>query len=473
MKLSSKLYACVAVLLLIGLLVAGLGVRYLRVLGEQLETAVKMTAVRIDKVDSIRARSWQMVASMRGVAVFASANDTEMAEASAKEFETAHSRLRELFGELSSVLVSDDDHRMLNGVETLVTRFEAPAADYVRLSREGQFGQAAAYGRQVFTFAANMDGIERDFRTRQMTLLKESAKRADALRSESAFVSTLLCCSLVALGGFVVLAVRRIVRDLARADWEISEGAEQVAAAASQISSASQSLAKSSSDQAASLEQTSSSNEEINSMARQNSANSRDAAALVQESQERIAATNNLLNEMVEAIGEINSHSDKISKIIRVIDEIAFQTNILALNAAVEAARAGEAGMGFAVVADEVRNLAQRSASAARDTAALIEESIASSSVGKTKVDQVASAIRTMTADSTRVKTLVDEVNLGSQEQARGIDQIGKALTHMEHLTQNTAAAAEQSAAAAVELTAQSESLKQIVARLTDMVGAR
>ena len=143
------------------------------------------------------------------------------------------------------------------------------------------------------------------------------------------------------------------------------------------------------------------------------------------------------------------------------IDEIAFQTNILALNAAVEAARAGEAGMGFAVVADEVRNLAQRCAQAAKDTASLIEESIAKSNDGKSKVDQVAAAIREITEESTTIKTLVDEVNLGSQEQARGMEQIGKAITQMEQVTQKTAANAEESASAAEELNAQSESLER------------
>ena len=168
---------------------------------------------------------------------------------------------------------------------------------------------------------------------------------------------------------------------------------------------------------------------------------------------------------------EINASSDKVGKIIKVIDEIAFQTNILALNAAVEAARAGEAGMGFAVVADEVRNLAQRSAQAAKDTAALIEESIAKSSEGGSKVEQVSQVIRTITDSAAKVKMLVDEVNLGSQEQARGIEQISKSLAQMDQVTQSTAANAEESASASEQMSAQAEALHQAVASLRSLVG--
>jgi methyl-accepting chemotaxis protein/methyl-accepting chemotaxis protein-1 (serine sensor receptor) len=187
---------------------------------------------------------------------------------------------------------------------------------------------------------------------------------------------------------------------------------------------------------------------------------------------EEFEKTNRLLDQTVGAMSEIHAQSGKISKIIRAIDEIAFQTNILALNAAVEAARAGEAGMGFAVVADEVRNLAQRSAQAARDTAALIEESIAKSHEGKSRVDQVAVAVRLISADASKVKSLVDEMSAGSSQQGQGMEQIARAIAQMEQVTQQTAANAEQGAAAATELTAQSASLKDIMERLTDLVGA-
>jgi methyl-accepting chemotaxis protein/methyl-accepting chemotaxis protein-1 (serine sensor receptor) len=168
---------------------------------------------------------------------------------------------------------------------------------------------------------------------------------------------------------------------------------------------------------------------------------------------------------------DINSSSEKISKIIRVIDDIAFQTNILALNAAVEAARAGEAGMGFAVVADEVRNLAHRSAQAAKDTAALIEESIAKSNEGNKNLQLVAASIQPGTGSATEGKVLVDEVDVGNQEQSRGIEQIASAVTQMETVAERSAAGAGEGAAASQELAAQAHALYNIVERVRKLVG--
>ncbi len=291
--------------------------------------------------------------------------------------------------------------------------------------------------------------------------------------SSNLWAWSLLVASVIVGALLAYFITKSVNQGLNRIIDELSEGAEQVASAAGQVASASQSLAQGSSEQAASLEETSASSEEINSMARKNTDNCRSAADLVSSSQRKFVDTNQSLEQTVVAMGEINAQSSKISKIIKTIDEIAFQTNILALNAAVEAARAGEAGMGFAVVADEVRNLAQRAAQAAKDTSSLIEESISKSNDGKTKVDQVASAIQSLTEEAATIKTLVDEVNLGSQEQARGIEQIVKAISQMEQVTQKTAANAEESASAAEELTAQSETVKDVVNRLTAMVSGQ
>ena len=162
----------------------------------------------------------------------------------------------------------------------------------------------------------------------------------------------------------------------------------------------------------------------------------------------------------------IRESSDKVSKIIKTIDEIAFQTNLLALNAAVEAARAGEAGQGFAVVADEVRNLAQRSALAARDTSGLIEESLTNAKEGDRKLELVATLVGAITESVVGVKSLIDQVSSASRQQSQGIEEVKKAIVQMESVTQNTAATAEESAAASEELYAQAEITMQLVTSL-------
>lgn len=266
--------------------------------------------------------------------------------------------------------------------------------------------------------------------------------------------------------------VRGINSSLTSAVTDLSEGADQISSASGQVSGSSQSLAQGASEQAASLEETSASSAQMASTTRKNSESSQQAAELMRGVSKSVDAANLTLSDMTKSMAEIDASSGKISKIIKVIDEIAFQTNILALNAAVEAARAGEAGLGFAVVADEVRNLAQRSAQAAKDTAVLIEDSILKSTEGGKKLGEVANSIKGITEGAAKVKVLVDEVEASSKEQAQGIEQISKAVAQMDEVTQRSAATAEESASASEQLNAQSQALMAVVAQLQEMVGA-
>jgi methyl-accepting chemotaxis protein len=323
---------------------------------------------------------------------------------------------------------------------------------------------------QFTPFANQLQARSDAIATMQDTQMAEEAKTVKGIQEQAITLTILLLLLCVAVGVVVVLIVLGINRKLLSTATSLSDGAAQIAAAAGQVSSSSQSLAQGATEQAAAIEETSASAEEINSMARNSTDSSRATASLVAESLQRVEMANQNLEDMVLAMNDLSESSSKIAKIIKVIDEIAFQTNILALNAAVEAARAGEAGMGFAVVAEEVRNLAQRSAQAAKDTAALIEDSIAKTSSSKHKVDQVAVTMRAITEESGRIKVLVDGVSQGSEEQSRGIEQIGKAITQIEKVTQNAAANSEESAAAAEELSAQSETLRELISQLRSMV---
>jgi len=274
----------------------------------------------------------------------------------------------------------------------------------------------------------------------------------------------------------IVLAIwltRGINRVLSQAVTELTNGSDQVASASGEISAASQSLAEGASEQAASLEETSASLEEIASMTRHNADNAETAKNLAFSTRQSAEAGTADMQAMKSAMADIKNASDNIAKIIKTIDEIAFQTNILALNAAVEAARAGDAGMGFAVVADEVRNLAQRSAGAARETAEKIEDSIRKSQAGVSISAKVGASLEEIVAKARQVDDLVAEIANASREQTQGIDQVNVAVTQMDKVTQNNAASAEESASASEQLNAQAQSLRDIVAGLELLVGGR
>lgn len=231
-----------------------------------------------------------------------------------------------------------------------------------------------------------------------------------------------------------------------------------------QVAQASQQLAQGSTEQAAGLEETSSSLEQLAAQTKQNADNAQQANQLSAETTKSALSGSDAMQRMNQAILQIQKSSEETSKIIKTIDEIAFQTNLLALNAAVEAARAGEAGKGFAVVAEEVRNLAMRSAEAAKNTSAMIEESVRNSNNGVEITNDVVRSLGEITTSVQKVNDLVEEINSACQEQAQGIDQINISMNQMDKVTQANAANAEESSGAASQV-------MDIVYQLQELVG--
>jgi methyl-accepting chemotaxis protein len=246
---------------------------------------------------------------------------------------------------------------------------------------------------------------------------------------------------------------------------DINDASEQVSSSSKQLSDSSMALSQGATEQASSIEELTASLEEISTQTKQNATNADQANVIAESAMSNAAKGNEQMLQMLQAMDDINESSSSISKIIKVIDDIAFQTNILALNAAVEAARAGQHGKGFAVVAEEVRNLAARSASAAKETTAMIEGSIKKVGGGTRIANETASALKEIVNGVSKVATLVGDIAVASNEQASGIAQINQGIMQVSQVVQTNSATSEESAAASEELAGQADMLKEQVKR--------
>lgn len=258
-------------------------------------------------------------------------------------------------------------------------------------------------------------------------------------------------------------ALNKIIDSLNRVLGDINNSSEQVAVGSRQVSDASQSLAQGSSEQAVSIEQLTSSMNQVAQQTKQNAQNAGMASQKANMVKEYASQGNKRMLEMLKAMEDINLSSKNISKIIKVIDEIAFQTNILSLNAAVEAARAGSYGKGFAVVAEEVRNLATRSADAAKETTTLIEGSIRNIESGSFIANETAQALHKIVDGVSDATELVGNIANSSNEQATSISQVNQSINQVSQVTQTNSATAEQQAASSQELSSQAEILKDML----------
>jgi len=347
--------------------------------------------------------------------------------------------------------------------------FEEALAD----SRAGRTDEALAKINDSLqpAFTAYLTALDELFETNAHYGRLASQRMQRTTRTANWIVIGLTLLAVLAGATLAWLITGGLNRLLYRVAGEIDRASEEISLASGKISSSGHTLAQGASEQAASLEETSASLEEIASMTRRNAEHADNAKKLAAQTRSAADTGFNDMRDMSQAMDAIKSSSDNIGKIIKTIDEIAFQTNILALNAAVEAARAGEAGMGFAVVADEVRNLAQRSAQAARETADKIQDSITRSQHGVEISAKVAASLREIVEKARTVDELLGQIAAASVEQSQGITQVNSAVNQLDQVTQTNAGSAEENAGAAENLNTQAAALKSAVGALAELVG--
>jgi methyl-accepting chemotaxis protein/methyl-accepting chemotaxis protein-1 (serine sensor receptor) len=467
-RLGLGLSAVLALAVLSGLTAIGVNVS----LARELRQTVEQTARKQMLAGQILAISAEMEALDRGVATSSMLQQKQRATEFERTYRDAEQRVASVIQEFARLNNTDKTRGRVLAVAAVQKDLISSQDQFIHMLAGDQMDQALAkFDSDVLPQLGRMGEMARALVSDQESELQARSDSADRTQTRSLWIVILaaLACAASCLAMFGV--VRKITARLRTMTSDLARCATGVSAAAVQISAASVELADGSSRQAASLEETSASSQELSSMTKVNSTSAQEATVLMQDADNQVTEANRTLEQMVQSMGAIRAAAEKIAKIIKIIDEIAFQTNILALNAAVEAARAGDAGMGFAVVADEVRSLAGRCAQAARDTAELIAESIHSTHEGTARLDHVTTAITAMTDSSAKAKRLVDQVCSSSGEQARGITQIADALSEVDRLTQRASAHAQESAATSESMREQAQAMSNVTRELVEMVG--
>ncbi len=377
--------------------------------------------------------------------------------------------------------------KVFNDVKIEFKEWKEYNQNYIEVSDENFFSEQ--YRKTSYALAKShfetmrdlIDQITEKLDARQTAIIGTINKNSGIARQkankleqnlESSISFLIICCVIIIAASILIalLSSKKILSSMKKILLNINNGTINISYAAEQMSSASKNLANGSIRQAADIEEISGTIDEINSMTKQNNQNTQKAQKLVSDTEQAAQNGSEAINKMVQSIDKIQKSSKETSNIIKVIDEIAFQTNILALNAAVEAARAGDAGKGFAVVSEEVRNLAMRSADAARNTTGMIEDSIQNSNEGVVITQQVTENFEKIIFSISEITKLINEIANANSEQAEGISQVAGSVNQVNNIIQSNATNSEETANTSGELQNQANMLKKAMLDLTQMV---
>ena len=470
--ITAKISYSVIAILVISLLSGFFALRAISGLGQTVRATAAGTARSLALAERIRAVTYQARFASRGTSLgLFEKLPADVAKAK-QSFQASADQVQQIADELRPLLHDEAEQRALRDLEALLPVWQTLRQQMFGLADAGDTdGLSKLRNGDVRRTAEAVDKCAAALIDLENAAMKRATAGAESSVSLTFALQIAFIVVIATAGAIVIVIVWRAGSQLKKVAAGLRHSAVKVASNSAQMGSQGLSLARAASQQAASLEETSAAAGVVASITHRSQEHTRTAADLMSEVDRATKAGTAALQDMIASMTMISDSSSGIAKILKVIDEIAFQTNILALNAAVEAARAGEAGLGFAVVADEVRNLAGRCGEAARDTAGLIGQSIGRSRDGSAKLQTLSELVRAIVAHSQQVKSLVDQVHAESDEQTRGMDQISNAVSQIGLTTQQTAAAAEEGAASGSEMTAQAEALRTEAQRLEMLVG--